>query len=169
MKTLSILSLSACLSVIAYNAYSLTCGAQPSCSDLGYTYTGSSSECINTPMKCPFNSSYFNCIKKTDAFSKLKSDIFTSVMPDYSKKIDRSCNTSYTASSNGYLFGHLEHSGSSSDTGYEIWINGVNVRLINWGSDFGSDIFLYPVRKGASYRVNVGNKGDCGIAFIAID
>ena len=44
------------------------CAVQPSCSSLGYTYTGSTSDCVNTPMKCPFNTSYFNCTKKADVF-----------------------------------------------------------------------------------------------------
>ena len=37
---------------IAYNAYALTCGAQPSCADLGYTLT-SSDDCLGIVLKCP--------------------------------------------------------------------------------------------------------------------
>ena len=48
------------------------CAVQPSCSSLGYTYTGSTSDCVNTPMKCPFNTSYFNCTKKADVFYMFK-------------------------------------------------------------------------------------------------
>ena len=66
MKLSIMLSVGVCASVLAYNAYSLTCGAQPSCSSLGYTYSGSTTDCLNTPLKCPFNTSYFNCTKKAD-------------------------------------------------------------------------------------------------------
>lgn len=64
MKLSLIITAGMLTTAVAYNAYALTCGAQPSCDSLGYTYTGSTSDCLNTPMKCPFNSSYFNCVKK---------------------------------------------------------------------------------------------------------
>ena len=54
------------------------CAVQPSCSSLGYTYTGSTSDCVNTPMKYPLNTSYFNCTKKADVIKQFK--------PNWSKK-----------------------------------------------------------------------------------
>ena len=69
MKLSILLAGSILTSAIVGNVYAQTCGAQPSCSTLGYTYTGSTSDCVNTPMKCPFNTSYFNCVKKTDVYN----------------------------------------------------------------------------------------------------
>ena len=86
MKLSILLAGSILTSAIVGNAYAQTCGAQPSCSSLGYTYTGSTSDCVNTPMKWPFNTSYFNCTKKADALSKLKADIIASLMPNYKNR-----------------------------------------------------------------------------------
>ena len=74
MKLSILLAGSILTSAIAGNAYAQTCGAQPSCSSLGYTYTGSTSDCVNTPMKCPFNTSYFNCVKKADVIKNMVLD-----------------------------------------------------------------------------------------------
>ena len=118
------------------------CAVQPSCSSLGYTYTGSTSDCVNTPMKCPFNTSYFNCTKKADALAKLQADIVTAAMPDYSKAVSRNNNMIYTAATNGFIFGfdaHQNDAGSCSScntVNINISINGVNVRVdpsqTNW-------------------------------------
>ena len=67
MKLPIIIAAGTLTTAIAYNAYALTCGAQPSCDSLGYKYTGATTDCLNEPLKCPFNSSYFNCVKKVDA------------------------------------------------------------------------------------------------------
>ena len=72
MKLSILLAGSILTSAIAGNAYAQTCGAQPSCSDLGYTYTGSTSDCLSPALKCPFNTSYFNCTKKADTFYQFK-------------------------------------------------------------------------------------------------
>ena len=44
MKLSILLAGSILTSAIAGNVYAQTCGAQPSCSSLGYTYTGSTSD-----------------------------------------------------------------------------------------------------------------------------
>ena len=58
MKYSVFLGAAACVSVLTCNAYAQTCGAQPSCADLGYTYTGSTSDCLSPALKCPFNTCY---------------------------------------------------------------------------------------------------------------
>ena len=77
MKLSILLAGSILTSAIVGNAYAQTCGAQPSCSDLGYTYTGSTSDCLSPALKCPFNTSYFNCTKKADTFYILYVQLFT--------------------------------------------------------------------------------------------
>lgn len=169
MKLSILLAGSILTSAIVGNVYAQTCGAQPSCSSLGYTYTGSTSDCVNTPMKCPFNTSYFNCTKKADALSKLKADIIASLMPNYKNRQSRSCNTYYTASSDGYIFGHLEHTKDGSTGGFNIYIDDVNVRLTDRGTDYGEDVFLFPIRKGSSYRATTGYGGSCALAFVPLN
>ena len=60
MKLSILLAGSILTSAIVGNAYAQTCGAQPSCADLGYTLT-STSGCLGTALKCPFENKY-NCI-----------------------------------------------------------------------------------------------------------
>ena len=74
MKLSILLAGSILTSAIVGNAYAQTCGAQPSCSSLGYTYTGSTSDCLSPALKCPFNTSYFNCVKKADVIKNMVLD-----------------------------------------------------------------------------------------------
>ena len=98
MKLPIIITAGMLTAAIAYNAYALTCGAQPSCDSLGYTYTGSTSDCVNTPMKCPFNSSYFNCVKKADIFFQFKLN--------WAGATDISDMSNWSAYQNGIIIGH---------------------------------------------------------------
>ena len=77
MKLSILLAGSILTSAIVGNVYAQTCGAQPSCSDLGYSYTGSTSDCVGPALKCPFNTSYFNCVKKTDVYNGIAPDYYT--------------------------------------------------------------------------------------------
>ena len=159
MKYLSIFSfaLAALIGGYAIEA-AAQCATQPSCSSLGYSYTGSTSDCVNTPMKCPFDTSYFNCVKKNDALSKLKSDIITAAMPDYSKSQTRSSGSTYTASTNGFIFGYDRFNGTDSWTSnVQIIINGKNVRLISDQTEFTINTWSFPVKKGATYKVTFGS------------
>ena len=77
MKLSILLAGSILTSAIVGNVYAQTCGAQPSCSDLGYSYTGSTSDCLSPALKCPFNTSYFNCVKKTDVYNGISPSYYT--------------------------------------------------------------------------------------------
>ena len=104
MKLSIILSVGVCASLLAYNAYSLTCGAQPSCASLGYSYTGSTTDCVNTPMKCPFNTSYFNCTKKADVFKNMQLN--------WNSKVSQSFGVTISASKYGCIFATVMDNGS---------------------------------------------------------
>ena len=64
MKLSILLAGSILTSAIAGNAYAQTCGAQPSCSSLGYNLS-STSGCLGTAVKCPFENKY-NCITQSN-------------------------------------------------------------------------------------------------------
>ena len=98
MKYSVFLGAAACVSVLTCNTYAQTCGAQPSCSDLGYTYTGSTSDCLSPALKCPFNTSYFNCTKKADTFYQFKLN--------WSWATDISEMQNWPAYQNGIVIGH---------------------------------------------------------------
>ena len=181
MKLSILLAGSILTSAIVGNAYAQTCGAQPSCSSLGYTYTGSTSDCVNTPMKCPFNTSYFNCTKKADALAKLQADIVTAAMPDYSRAqsrnkgqqytasnnksisgcrilLSRNKGQQYTASTNGFIIGYDRYLGSKSwDSNVKVIINGQNVRVIADQTEYTINTWSYPVKKGSTYQVTSGD------------
>ena len=156
MKLSVILAGTALASVVAYNAYSLTCGAQPSCSSLGYTYTGSTADCVGTPLKCPFNSSYFNCTKK--------SDVTDVVMPSYNRRERRYANTQYTASTAGYLIG-VDYLGGNQGCSVDVIVDGVSVRIDGQQTDWSRNSWSYPVRKGATYRASTGG---CSLIYYFI-
>ena len=64
MKLSILLAGSILTSAIAGNVYAQTCGAQPSCSSLGYNLS-STSGCLGTAVKCPFENKY-NCITQSN-------------------------------------------------------------------------------------------------------
>ncbi len=144
MKTLSILSLSACLSVIAYNAYSLTCGAQPSCSDLGYTQS-STEGCISQALKCPFDQNKYNCVKAEDVFYVLKLN--------WSAKGDILGKSTWTAYQNGIVIGHGK---DISSYGAFIKINGIKVGSIT-GLSGQRGFFYVSVSKGDTVYIDAND------------
>ena len=115
MKLSILLAGSILTSAIVGNAYAQTCGAQPSCSDLGYTYTGSTSDCLSPALKCPFNTSYFNCTKKAD--------VVKNMVLDWSKKqaIDPA---NYYPPTYGIVIGRIQ---DIDNMGSWIYINGVQI------------------------------------------
>ena len=64
MKLSILLAGSILTSAIVGNVYAQTCGAQPSCSSLGYNLS-STSGCLGTAVKCPFENKY-NCITQSN-------------------------------------------------------------------------------------------------------
>ena len=144
MKLSILLAGSILTSAIVGNAYAQTCGAQPSCSSLGYTYTGSTSDCVNTPMKCPFNTSYFNCVKKTDVYNGIAPDYYTG-------KQLRTDGTSYAVGSGelssykcAWILFRSENT-NSQDQASTWWINSATVGqqrgLAGKWADYNSAMF----------------------------
>ena len=141
-------------SAMVGNAYAQTCGAQPSCSDLGYSYTGSTSDCVGPALKCPFNTSYFNCTKKADALAKLQADIVTAAMPNYKTLYSRATGVTYTATTNGFLIG-IDYREATEGGSVEIWINSSMVRVQREQTDWTRNSWSYPIQKGSTYRVSI--------------
>uniref|UniRef100_UPI004028099D hypothetical protein n=1 Tax=Candidatus Scatocola faecipullorum TaxID=2840917 RepID=UPI004028099D len=155
MKLSILLAGSILTSAIVGNVYAQTCGAQPSCSDLGYSYTGSTSDCVGPALKCPFNTSYFNCIKK--------SEMVNTIIPDYSyPKSLNTDGTTYTVGSGalasyscGWVLFNSQNVNPRNNP--SLWyINGAEVgRQIgsngNW-SDNNAAIFL--LTRGNTFKLN---------------
>ncbi len=141
-------------SAIVGNAYAQTCGAQPSCADLGYSYTGSTSDCVGPALKCPFNTSYFNCVKKADALAKLQADIVTAAMPNYKTLYSRATGVTYTTTTNGFLIG-IDYRKATEGGSVEIWINNSMVRVQREQTDWTRNSWSYPIQKGSTYRVSI--------------
>ena len=133
-----------------------TCATQPTCAELGYTLT-STTDCIGTVLKCPFDKTKYYCTTKTEALSKLSADIVTAAMPDYSKQLSRSNNTTYTAATNGFIVGYDRYMGNGYTSGINIAINGVNVRINPDQTQSSINSWSYPVKKGTTYRVSSGS------------
>ncbi len=100
MKLSILLAGSILTSAIVGNAYAQTCGAQPSCSSLGYNLS-STSGCLGTAVKCPFENKY-NCITQSN-------------LSEYSKN---SSNWWYKDKGTGLIFqGGKVNVTTTSDTG----------------------------------------------------
>lgn len=121
------------------------CAVQPSCSSLGYTYTGSTSDCVGPALKCPFNTSYFNCVKKNE--------MVNTFVPNYNSYRSLSTNgTTYTVGSGalasytcGWVLFQSENT-NRNDT-ESVWkINGITVGkqrgLGGKWADYNSAMFL---------------------------
>ena len=80
MKTNGVKIEGAMLSLlIAFSSASVqaqSCAQSPSCESLGYNLT-STSECIGTALKCPFDNRY-NCVTANDVINKMG--------PDYTRR-----------------------------------------------------------------------------------
>ena len=96
MKYSVFLGAAACVSVLTCNAYAQTCGAQPSCADLGYTRT-STDGCLGTALKCPFDKTKYNCVTTGDVFYQFKLN--------WSAAGNISGKTNWTAYQNGIIIG----------------------------------------------------------------
>ena len=117
MKLSILLAGSILTSAIVGNAYAQTCGAQPSCSSLGYTYTGSTSDCLSPALKCPFNTSNFNCVKKADAVKNM--------VLDWSKKKSfNPTSSTYYVSRYGIVIGKIQ---DITNKGGWISVNGISI------------------------------------------
>ena len=64
MKLPILLAGSILTSAIVGNVYAQTCGAQPSCAELGYTYTGSTSDCLSPALSAPLTPPILTALKK---------------------------------------------------------------------------------------------------------
>lgn len=154
MKLPIIVSAGMITATVAYNAYALTCGAQPSCDSLGYKYTDATTDCLNEPLKCPFNSSYFNCVKKVDAVNLLA--------PNYSSYKSLSTNgTTYTVGSGtlaSYSCGWVSFQSENTNINNSESIWKINGKIVGkqrglggkW-ADYNSAIFL--LSKGNTFSL----------------
>ena len=144
MKLSILLAGSILTSAIAGNVYAQTCGAQPSCSDLGYSYTGSTSDCVGPALKCPFNTSYFNCVKKTEVLDTMELDF------SQQKKIS----SGYTVPKNGMILGSIR---DITDYGSVFKVNNFNISLTSV-KDQRATVY-FPVKVG-DYIIMEGREID---------
>ena len=145
MKLSILLAGSILTSAMVGNVYAQTCGAQPSCSTLGYTYTGSTSDCLSPALKCPFNTSYFNCVKKADAVKNM--------VLDWSKKKSfNPTSSTYYVSSYGIVIGKIQ---DITNVGGDVTINGISVAATGYHEVWTN--FYAQVAPGDSIRATGRN------------
>lgn len=112
-----------------------TCVAAPTCAELGYTLT-STANCVGTPLKCPFDTTKYNCTQKSDAI--------VAMMPDYKKGRSLAFKTNHYMTENGWI-----NAGAAvnANDGKTLWyINDERVGTAHETGDENSA--LYPVVKG---------------------
>ncbi len=154
MKNLSIFSLALVSLIAGYTIEAKAqCAAQPSCSSLGYSYTGSTSDCVNTPMKCPFNTSYFNCTKKADMFKNMSLN--------WTGKITIKPKTYYYPSKYGYVFATGIDTGNGA---VHLKINGIIFQ--GSGHSQGMQFYAVPVQPGDSVYASFFSRSEDRIYFV---
>ena len=112
-----------------------TCATAPTCAELGYTLT-STTNCVGTPLKCPFD--------KTKFFCTLKSEAITAMMPDYNNGRSLSTKTTHYMTENGWIRAGAAIENDSPKV--EWFVNGHHLGTTFRAGDENSA--LYPVAKG---------------------
>ena len=137
MKLSILLAGSILTSVIAGNAYAQTCGAQPSCADLGYTLTSTSS-CVGNVLKCPFDKTKYYCTQKSEVFSNMALN-WNNI---------KTFNKSFYPTQYGFVFATMRDVG---DGAVSITVNGINFQ----GSEHTNGVQFYavPVKPGDNINV----------------
>ena len=150
MKLSIMLSVGVCASVLAYNAYSLTCGAQPSCADLGYSLT-STADCIGVPLKCPFDKTKYNCVTQDDIVPKWVGSVYRDKWNDSGSGYN-----SFTMAKAGCVLGVMGGAGDRyyirvNSTGGTPSYNGNATDMpISYS---GSGQFFFCLKKGETFKL----------------
>ncbi|MFR1674358.1 MAG: hypothetical protein ACLSWJ_05465 [Alphaproteobacteria bacterium] len=152
MKLSILLAGSILTSAIVGNAYAQTCGAQPSCAELGYTLTSTSS-CVGNVLKCPFDKTKYYCTQKSEVFSNMKLD--------WNRKVSVSYNTTYYVKNYGCLWGNILDIGDG--TSYYS-VNGTKIRASMQGDD--SALIFTCLAPGDYITATVGKTGDNKLYFV---
>ena len=169
-KMIYTLGLIGLISGVANAADDYTCATPPSCASLGYTLT-LTTDCIGTPLKCPFDTSKIQCTTKTDAMNKLKADMAKAISPDYTKKLPGAATNNALANNITHTVGQGQLTGYTcvwvqfysggkpiSGTNYTEWyINGNQVgatNIIDGGGDYIMGFYL--LFTGDTFRLKAG-------------
>ena len=150
-KIIYTLGVTALLGGAAYAADNYTCATPPSCASLGYTLT-STTNCVGTVLKCPFDTSRYYCTQKKEVLQYMQLD--------WGRKQGLSYNQTYYPSTYGCVWGNANDKGGGASY---VSVNGAQIQVSNQGND-GQQIF-FCVGPGDYYRVTVG-KGESGLHYI---
>lgn len=132
-----------------------TCVAAPTCAELGYTLS-STATCAGTALKCPFDKTKFFCTQK--------SEVYTTILPNYSTRYTLSANTDYTVGS-GTLASYkclwvMFYTGGqvyNGATNYSNWlINGETVGAVASQNNEDYNSGMYPVFTGDKFKLKGG-------------
>ena len=117
-KKLKLILLSGVMAVWSGTVQAQTCATQPTCTELGYTLT-STSTCVGTVLKCPFDKTKYYCTQKTEVLNQIK--------PNWAQKRSLSTSTTtFNVTSDGIVIGSLL---DITNVGSELKINGYSMAL----------------------------------------
>ena len=146
-KMIYTLGLIGLISGVANAADNYTCATPPSCASLGYTLT-STTDCIGTPLKCPFDPSRYYCAKK--------SEVFSNMALNWNAKVSFSAKTYYYPNKYGFIVAVLRDVGAGT---VYLKINGIN--YIGSGHERDPQFYTIPVKPGDSvYATSYGHSED---------
>lgn len=110
----------------------------------------------------PFNQNGNNVTTQTTVKNgtNLAKSISNLVMPDYSNGVNKSWGTTYTAESDGWVYGYLHANNDAINT---FKVN--TLTMWAYGTGGGRATFLIPVRKGDSYLATVAGGDTTSLVF----
>ena len=125
-KLLMTIGVAALLAGSAQAADNYTCATPPSCASLGYTLT-STTNCVGTVLKCPFDTTKYYCTQKDEVFKNMQLD--------WANKKSLSLNSTYYVPKYGVIMGAVQ---DTQGVGAAITVNGNNYYVGN-----SPDIVIY--------------------------
>ena len=152
MKLSILLAGSILTSAMVGNVYAQTCGAQPSCAELGYTLTSTSS-CVGNVLKCPFDKTKYYCTQK--------SEIFSNMALNWNAKVSFSGNSYYYPSKYGFIIASARDTGRGS---VKIKVNGITFQSTVQSDTMG--VHYVPVKPGDSIYIISYNANEDTFYFV---
>ena len=137
---------------IVGNVYAQTCGAQPSCAELGYTLTSTSS-CVGNVLKCPFDKTKYYCTQK--------SEVFSNMTLNWNAKVSFGAKSYYYPSKYGFIVAVLRDTGGGA---VYLKINGIN--YIGSGHERDAQFYTIPVKPGDSVYATSYNHSEDKLYFV---
>lgn len=95
-----------------------------------------------------------NFFARKDLSNATAGSVTAKIMPDYNAGVSKTVGTEYTATEDCIAIGY-DRRAATGEGGVSFYINGVNMRMLTYQSDYTVNSFTYLIPKGATYKAEV--------------